>query len=399
MSTSVESAVYWDPYNPEIWADPYPVFRRMREEAPLYYNAEHDFYAVSRFSDVERGYSDRETYSSARGAVLEYIKANIEIPYGLFIFEDPPVHTAHRGVLSRVFTPKRMNDLESKIRAYCVRCLDPLVGADKFDFITDLGAQMPMRVIGMLLGIPEEDQQAFRDMGDAALHAEAGKPMDVANAQFHGEGFEEYVDWRVTHPSDDLMTELLNAEFQDEKGTTRKLTREEILIFINLVAGAGNETTTRLIGWTGKLLGEHPDQRRDLINDRSLIPGAIEEILRFEPPGQFGARSVVRDVEYYGQTVPAGSVMMLMTASANRDHRRYADGDVFNIRRQGPPHVTFGRGIHACLGSSLARVEGRVALEEVLKRFPNWTVDMDNAVLSSTTTVRGWDTLPALVTG
>jgi hypothetical protein len=219
--------------------------------------------------------------------------------------------------------------------------------------------------------------------------------LDVSNASYKGAGFEEYIDWRAKHPSDDLMTELLQAEFQDEAGTKRKLAREEILIFVNILAGAGNETTTRLIGWTGKVLSEHPEQRAELVKNPALIPNAIEELLRYEPPGPAVARYVRRDIELHGQRVPAGSAMVLIVASANRDERRYPDGDRFDIHRQGPPHITFGRGIHSCLGSALARVEGRVALDELLKRFPTWTVDLDNAKLSSTSTVRGWDNLPA----
>jgi cytochrome P450 len=377
--------------------NPYPVFRRLREEAPLYYNAQYDFYAVSRFSDVESAFTNRETFSSRRGDVLEYIKADMDIPSGMFIWEDPPLHTVHRSVLTRVFTPKRMNDLEDKIRAYCVRCLDALVGTGRIDFITDFGAEMPMRVIGMLLGIPEEDQQAIREKTDASLRTEAGKPLEVSQASYKGQGFEEYIDWRAKHPSDDLMSELLQVEFQDETGTKRKLTREEILIFVNLLAGAGNETTTRVIGWAGKVLGDHPEQRAELVNNPSLIPNATEELLRYEPPGPSVARYVAQDVQIQGQKVPAGSAMLLLVASANRDESRYADGDRFDIHRQGPPHISFGRGVHACLGSALARVEGRVALQELLKRFPSWTVDLENAKLSSTSTVRGWDSLPALI--
>jgi cytochrome P450 len=321
----------------------------------------------------------------------------MQIPNGMFIWEDPPAHTVHRGVLTRVFTPKRMNELEDKIRAYCVRCLDRLAGAGRFDFITDFGAPMPSRVIGMLLGIPEEDQEAIRDRVDAALRTEAGKPMNVSQASYVGKGFEEYIDWRAKHPSDDLMTELLRAEFVDETGKKRNLTREEILVFVNILAGAGNETTTRLIGWTGKVLSDHPEQRAELVANPALIPNAVEELLRYEPPGPSVARYVLRDIEVHGKTVPARSVMLLLVAAANRDERRYPDSERFDIHRQGPPHITFGRGIHACLGSALARVEGRVALQELLKRFPTWTVDLANAKLSSTSTVRGWDNLPAYV--
>jgi cytochrome P450 len=397
MTATTGSDVYYDPYDVEIDADPYPVFRRLRDEAPLYHNDKYDFYALSRFDDVERGLVDRETYISGRGAILELIKADIEMPPGVIVFEDPPVHTMHRGLLSRVFTPKKMNALEPKIRELCARSLDPLVGAGRFDFIRDLGAQMPMRVIGMLLGIPEQDQEAIRDRTDAELRTKPGQPMKYSQDRFvTGEAFAEYVDWRAEHPADDLMTEMLHAEFEDETGTTRRLTRDEVLTYVNVVAGAGNETTTRLIGWAGKVLGDHPDQRRELVEDRSLVPNAIEELLRFEPPAPHVARYVSRDVTHYGRTVPEGSVMVFLVGAANRDERRHPDGDHFDIHRDVGQHLTFGYGIHFCLGAALARLEGRVALDEVLQRFPAWDVDADNARLSPTSTVRGWETLPVV---
>ena len=294
MSVINSSDVYYDPYDVEIDADPYPVFHRLREEAPLYYNEKHDFFAVSWFEDVERGLVDRNTFLSGRGGILELIKANIEMPLGTLIFEDPPVHTVHRQLLSRVFTPKKMNALEPQIREFCARALDPHVGSSGFDFVGDLGAQMPMRVIGMLLGIPEEDQEAVRDRVDASLRTEPGQPQDFSQGFSPGAGLEEYVAWRAEHPSDDLMTQLLNAEFEDETGTVRCLSRDEVLIYVNVLAGAGNETTNRLIGWTGKVLAEHPEQRRQLVDDPSLIPNAIEELLRYEPPAPHVGRYVAR---------------------------------------------------------------------------------------------------------
>ncbi len=393
------SDVYYDPYDVEINADPYPVYRRLREEAPLYYNDKHDFFALSRFDDVERCFVDWQTYISSRGAILELIRADIPIPPGVILFEDPPIHTTHRGLLSRVFTPRKMNALEGKIREFCAQSLDPLVGRGHFDFIADLGAQMPMRTIGMLLGIPESDQEAVRDRVDADLRTKPGQPMKYSKERFAtGEAFADYLDWRSEHPSDDLMTELLFAEFEDGTGVTRRLTREETLTYINVIAGAGNETTTRLIGWAGKVLAEHPDQRRDLVNDPTLIPDAIEELLRFEAPAPHVARYVTRAVEHYGQVVPAGSVMMLLVGAANRDDRRHPGGDVFDIHRKAGQHLTFGHGIHFCLGAALARLEGRVALEEVLKRFPEWEVDWAHAKLTPTSTVRGWETLPVFTT-
>jgi cytochrome P450 len=395
MSVGIASDVYYDPYKVEINADPYPVFRRLREESPLYYNEPFDFWAVSRFEDVERGLRDRETYISGRGAILELIRANMEIPPGVILFEDPPIHTAHRGLLSRVFTPRKMAALEPKIREFCARSLDPLVGTGRFDFVADLGAEMPMRTIGMLLGIPEQDQAAIRDHSDASLRTKAGQPMRYSEgALASGEVFAEYIDWRAENPSDDLMTELLHAEFEDETGARRRLNRQEVLTYVNVVAGAGNETTGRLIGWAGKVLADHPDQRRELVRDPSLVPNAIEELLRYEPPAPHLARYVARDVEVLGEAVPEGSVMMFLVGSANRDDRRFPDGDRFDIHRKIGQHLTFGYGTHFCLGAALARLEGRVALEEVLKRFPEWEVDAAGARLASTSTVRGWEALP-----
>ena len=391
--------IYYDPYDPELQWDPYPVFRRMREEQPLYYNAEHDFYALSRFADVEEAFKDHGTFSSARGNILELIKANLTLPPGVFIMEDPPQHTAHRGILSRVFTPKKMNALEPQIRAYCARVLDPLVGTDRLDFVADLGARMPMKVIGMLLGIPEEDQEEVRVRQDSKMRREEGKPAQFsedrfANALADPTFFEEYIDWRTEHPADDLMSELIQAEFTDETGTERRLTRDELLIYVNMLATAGNETTNRTIGWSGKILADHPDQRRELVEDRSLIPNAVEEILRYQPPALQACRYVTRDVELHGQTVPEGSVMMLLMASANRDSAVFPpDGDQFDIHRQMGHHLTFGYGVHFCLGAALARLEARIAIDEILQRFPEWEVDEANAKLDSSQ-VRGWATLP-----
>jgi cytochrome P450 len=344
---------------------------------------------------VDHVLADPKTYISGRGDVLELIKANMEFPPGVLLMEDPPVHTTHRRLLSGVFTPRKVAALEPKIREFCVRCLDPLAGAGRFDLIADVGALVPMWTIGMLFGIPEQDQEFIRDRGNEGLRTEAGKPMEARIAS--GEIFGEYLDWRAEHPSDDIMTDLLQAEFDDETGTRRRLTREEILTYMMVVVGAGNETTNRLIGWAGKVLADHPGQRRELAEDPALIPAAIEELLRYEPPGTHIARYVARDVEWHGRQVPEGSAMLVLVASANRDDRRYPDGDRFDIHREFKMSLTFGRGIHYCLGAALARLEGRVALEEILKRFPEWEVDADNARLSPTSTVRGWDTLPVVI--
>jgi cytochrome P450 len=394
--TATEPDVYYDPYDFEIDTNPYPTWKRLRDEQPLYYNERYDFYALTRFDDVERALIDWRTYSSAKGTVLELIKSSMEIPPGSIIFEDPPNHDIHRGLLSRVFTPRKMNAIEPKVREFCARSLDPLVGSGGFDFIGDLGAQMPMRTIGMLLGIPEEDQEAIREVIDDSLRLEDGKPREQQYVMEQAQIFSDYIDWRAEHPSDDLMTELLEAEFDDIDGTRRRLSREEVLNFVNLLAAAGNETTTRLIGWTGKVLADHPAQRAELVERPDLIPHAIEEVLRFEAPSPVQSRYVTKDVEHHGKVVPSGSVIMLINGSANRDERKFADGDRFDIHRKIDHHLSFGYGLHFCLGAALARLEGRVALDEVLKRFPTWEIDWDNAVQARTSTVRGWERLPVV---
>ncbi|MFN6549954.1 cytochrome P450 [Mycolicibacterium septicum] len=388
----------YDPYNVEITRDPYPTYRRLRDEAPLYYNATHDFFAVSRYDDVERALIDRDTFISGRGNVLEFIKSGVEMPPGIVVAEDPPSHTIHRTLMSRVFTPRKVAALEPAIRTYCAEYLDPLIGTGRFDVIGEFAAQMPMRVISMLMGIPDADQIAIRDMSNANMRTKAGRGMRISEQNMAlGGAFADYIDWRVEHPSDDIMTDLLNVEFEDQTGTRRRLTRRELLTYVHVIAGAGNETSARLIGWTVKVLAEHPEQRRELVRDRSLVPNAIEEILRFENPAPHAARSLAVDAQWHGRTVPAGSALLIVMAAANRDERRYAEPDRFDIHRDIGMHLAFGHGAHFCLGAALARIEARIALDEILTRFPDWDVDLGDAALSPTSTVRGWERLPMLV--
>jgi cytochrome P450 len=394
-----DTGVYYDPYDVTIAANPYPTYARLRDEAPLYYNERYNFWAISRHADVEKALSDWETFSNSRSDILELIQSKFPMPPGVMMFEDPPTHTMLRGVMSRVFTPRRMAAIEDQIRAYCVRCLDPLVGSDGFDIIAELASMMPMRVIGMLLGIPENAQIGVRDANDANLRTRPGTPMKVADPDAIADGriYADYVDWRAKNPSDDLMTSLLNVEFEDGSGVTRKLTRKEVLHYTQVVAGAGNETTGRLIGWLAKVLAEHPDQRREIRQDRSLLTRAIDETLRFEPTGPHVGRYTIRDYEAYGTTVPAGSAVLLLFGAANRDPLRYKDPDTFNLRRDNISHLTFGKGVHYCLGANLARLEGTVALDELLNRWPEWEIDYDSLKLAPTSTVRGWERLRIVV--
>ena len=292
--------LYYDPFDFAIDDDPYPVWRRLREEAPVYYNEPHDFYALSRWDDVARELPNWQTYRSGRGTVMDVIKSGLEVPPGVILFEDPPQHDLHRRLLSKVFTPRRMAAIEPLTRQFCVRALDALLGQNEFDVIADLGALVPMRTIGYLLGIPEQGQQLIRDTTNNAIDLKEGQ-FAVADNAFEESYllFSEYIDWRADHPSDDLMTQLLNAEVEDD-GEVRKLTRTEVLTYTSMIAGAGNETTTRLIAFACQLLADHPDQRSELVADPELIPGAIEEVLRFEAPSPVQARYVAHDTECLG---------------------------------------------------------------------------------------------------
>ena len=397
MTSAID--VYYDPFDFQIDDDPYRAWKRLRDEAPLYFNDKYHFYALSRYADVARELPNWETYRSGRGTVLDIILNGIEVPPGVILFEDPPLHDLHRRLLSRVFTPRRMEAIEPLVRQYCTAVLDPLVGSKGFDFIADIGLWVPMRTIGYLLGIPEADQRAIRSNTDGLLALKDGTLGEVPPDAFEQsyQMLVEYIDWRAEHPSDDLMTQLLNAEIDEADGWRRRLTRTEVLTYTSTIAGAGAETTTRLIGFIGQLLADHPDQRRQVIVDPSSIPGAIEEVLRYEAPSPVQARYVARDAELYGQTVPEGSVMLLLNGSANRDDRRFGDPDRFDIHRH-PAHLSFGQGLHFCLGSALARMQARVVLEEVVKRWSDWDVDYANAVKAHTASVRGWERLP-VVTG
>jgi cytochrome P450 len=397
VSIATEPDVYYDPFDWDIYTDPYPVFRRLRAEAPLYHNEKYDFYAVSRFADVERVLVDRQHFVNRRGTRLEIVKADVEIPPGTLIFEDEPTHSIHRQLLSRVFTPKAMSAIEPQVREFCSRRLDELADRDSFDFVTEFAQFVPMRVFGMLLGISEADQERVRAYVEVRRTSQEGVAYQPDDDFMSGAFYEEFVDHRYRNPGEDLITRLITTEFEDEDGVRRTLTRDEVVVYLSVLSGAGNHTTNRLIGWTAKVLGEHPDARRELVEDRSLIPNAIEELLRYEPSSTQDARYVAEDVEVLGQVVPEGSAMLCLIGAANRDQTVFEDADTFDIHRRIKHHLTFAYGPHFCLGATLARLEGRVALDELLDRFPDWEVDLEGARLASTPGVRGYASLPIRV--
>ncbi len=389
--------LYWDPFDTAIDADPYDVWRRLRDEQPVYRNDRHGFYALSRFADVEAAHRDPTTYSSAHGTVLE-IMTERPMPSAMMIFLDPPDHTRLRSLVNRAFTPRRVAHLEDRIRALCADFLAGWQDGEPFDFVQGFGAPLPAMVIATLLGVPEPDQPTVRDLIDTTFHLDPEKGMvnDVsltARIELH-QYLEDLVAKRRADPQDDMISDLMAAELTDHDGAVRQLTTYEAATFADLLVSAGTETVARLLGWAAVLLDQHPDQRADLAAHPDLIPNAIEELLRYEAPSPVQGRWLTHEVELHGVTVPADSKVLLLTGSAGRDERKYPDAGRFDVRRTFDHHVSFGYGIHFCLGASLARLEGRVALEEVLARRPEWTVDRGAAVRLHTSTVRGWVNVP-----
>jgi len=391
--------LYWDPYDKTIDVDPHPIWRRLRDEQPVYFNDRFGFYALSRYEDVDNANLDHTTYSSAHGTVLEMMS---DQPYGgaHMIFMDPPAHTMMRVLVSRAFTPRRISGLEDHIRKICSELLDPRIGTGGFDYVQDFAALLPSMVISELLGVDPADREEVRLLIDKTFHIEEGKGMinDISfAAQIELNGYyTEAIEARRTAPRDDLMTALTEAEMGTDEGV-RRLTTSEAADFTGLLVAAGTETVARLLGWAGALLAAYPDERAAVAADPSLLKNAVEETLRFEAPSPVQGRTLHSDVELHGTTIPEGSKVLLLTGSAGRDGRKYSDPDTYNVRRQFEGHASFGRGVHFCLGASLARLEGRVALEETLSRFPTWEVDHDRAVRLHTSTVRGYEKLPIVV--
>ncbi len=369
----------------------------MREEAPAYYNDTYDFWALSRFEDVERAHREPTRYSSAHNTVLEMMTDEPQRE-GMMIFLDPPEHTVLRRLVSKAFTPRRVAELDDEIRAVCATLLDAQLGKERFDYVQDFGAQLPANVIAALLGVPPSDREVVRHHIDRMFHIEPGVGMlNDVSAEAGGwlaHYLEELLVERRTSPRDDMLTDLVQAELTDQDGVTRSLTPQESTEFGLLIISAGTETVARLLGWAGLLLADHPDQQADLANEPSLIPNAVEELLRYESPSPVQGRWLTDDVRVYGEVIPANSKVLLLTGSAGRDDRVYPDADRFDVRRTFRLHVAFGYGIHFCLGAALARMEGKVALEETFKRFKEWTVDKEHAVPLHTSTVRGYKKLP-----
>jgi cytochrome P450 len=392
--------LYWDPFDTEIDTRPYETWRRMRDEAPVYRNDRYGFVALSRFEDVDRASRDPETFTSGHGTVLEMMTED-PYPDAPLIFSDPPEHTRLRGLVSRAFTARRVSEMEDRIRALCVEFLDRQVGSGEFDYVQDFAARLPSLVISSLFGVPLEEQDDTRHLIDLMFTIEPGvgtmnATAAQASADLHAY-FSSLLELRRQHPTDDMLSALNTAEITLDDGSVRRLTVPEAALMGVMIVSAGTETVARLLGWAAVTLEAHPDQRAELVRDLTLIPNAVEELLRYEAPSPVQGRFTSRAVELHGTVIPERSKVLLLTGAAGRDERQFPNPDRFDIRRDIGTHLSFGYGIHFCLGAALARLESRVALEETLRRFPEWEVDHDRAARLHTSTVRGYVSVPIRV--
>ncbi|BBY05647.1 cytochrome P450 [Mycobacterium noviomagense] len=394
--------VVFDPFSEEFFNSPYEMYRRMREEAPVYYDEKYDFYALSRHADVAAAFKDYQTYSSARGVDLAMVRSG-QVPHPKsIIFMDPPEHRHMRSLLNKVFTPRAIQAQKQMVTETIERFLGA-ANPDQFDVVQDFSAPFPVEVITTMLGVAPEHRQKIRLWIDESLHrepgqvepSEAGMQANVETAMF----YLDLVQQRRNELRDDLFTKLITAEIERENGEKTGLDDVEIAGFATLLGGAGAETVTKLIGNAAMVFARNPDQWQKLLDDRSKIPAAVEELLRYEAPSQYNVRCSRKEVTLHGVTIPAGKPVFLIGGSANRDPEAWTDPDKFDIDRD--PHealnVGFGYGIHSCLGAALARMESAIALEKLLDFMPRYEVDWDGCKRVNMQNVAGWQNVPVRV--
>jgi cytochrome P450 len=393
----------FDPFSEEFFTDPYPTYRRMREEAPVYYSEEYDFYALTRHEDVAAAFKDYETYSSARGIELSMIKKGGVPPESKsMIFMDPPEHRRMRSLVNKVFTPRAITALKDTVTELIEYHLAQ-VDTRQFDVVADFSALFPVEVISTVLGVPAEHRQQIRHWVDTSLHREPGQiEMDEANWEaVHQTGAFYYnlIQERRKQPQDDMISGLIAAEVERDSGGATQLDDIEITGFATLLGGAGAETVTKLVGNAIVQFARNPDQRQRLLDDRSKVPAAVEEVLRFEAPTQYNVRYSLKDAHLHGVTIPAGNPVFLLGGSANRDSDAFTDADKFDIDRDRTEaqNLGFGYGVHSCLGAALARLESAVALEKLLELMPRYEVIWDGCKRVSMTNVAGWSNVPVRV--
>jgi cytochrome P450 len=387
-----------NPFSYQFHEDPYPTYRWLRDHAPLYRNDSLSFWALSRYRDVFDASLAWEIYSSAEGTTLERVDARLFETRPMIIFLDPPRHDRLRKLVSRAFTPRRVADLEPFIRGAVSRLLDRVAREGGGDFVRDVSMPLPMEVIFTLLGVPEDDRRQLREWMDLSLERDPDTPVIPERAMIAMASMMQYwpdfVDGLRRKPDGGLVSALLATEVEGEDGTPTRLTDGEVIGFCNLIGAAGNETVTKLLANACVLFARHPEQYRTILDHPDAIPDAVEETLRFTSPSQYQGRVTTRDVEWYGQAVPKGARVLLLTGSANRDEREFPDPDRFDVGRRPEQHLALGQGVHFCLGASLARLESRVTIEEFAKRFPRYTVDESKCVRVHMSNVHGFEHVP-----
>jgi cytochrome P450 len=394
--------VVFDPFSEEFFTDPFEIYRRMREDAPLYYDEKEDFYALTRHEDVAAAFKDFDTYSSARGCDLAMVRKGITEAQKSIIFMDPPEHRHMRSLLNKAFTPRAIQSQLDTV----IEVIDKYLGAvdpDNFDVVQDFSGPFPVEVITRMAGVPEEYRQQVRHWIDTSLHhepgqieiSEAGMQANIDTAMYYYGLVQE----RRENPQDDMISRLIAAEIPVEGGEPRKLDDIEICGFATLLGGAGAETVTKLVGNATVIFARNPEQWQKLLDDRSKVPAAVEELLRFEGPVQYNVRYTMKEAHVSGGVIPPFKPVFLCGAAANRDNDAFTDADTFDIDRDQTEaqHLGLGYGIHSCLGAALARMESRIALERLLDFMPRYEVQWDGCKRVNMQNVAGWLNVPVKV--
>ena len=389
----------FDPLSADFFDDPYETYRWLRDEAPVYHNDRYGFWALSRFADVVAAHRDWKTYSSEHGLTIDQLSdPDSRVRGTSIIMMDPPDHDRMRKLVSRVFTPRAMAELEPMVREVISSYLSPFDDAEHFDAVADFSAPFPVEVISIMLGVPEEDRQQIRLWTDLMLHREPGEPEPTdegSEAALLQVGyFFELIAEKRARPRDDMITRLTEVEVQDDEGAMHRLDDGEIAGFATLLAAAGSETVTKLIGNGVVLFARHPGEWRKVLDDPARAADAVEEVLRYWAPSQYQGRFTHRPAELHGVTIPEGVPVFLLTGAANRDEREYDDPDRFDIDREVGLRVGLGHGIHSCLGAALARLESRIAFEELRDRWPHFEVDDDGLRRVQMSNVAGFANVP-----
>jgi cytochrome P450 len=396
------SKVVFDPFSNDFFNTPYATYRRMRDEEPVYYSEVYDFYALTRHADVVAAIKDSDTFSSSRGVDLEMVQSGNPVP-PLIIMMDPPEHRRMRNLVNKVFTPRAVE----RQRQLVVEQIDRFLAAanpDEFDVVQDFSALFPVEVITQMLGVPAELRQQVRLLLDKMLEREYGNvatPEEGVQAGIEtGLIYYNIIQERRADPRDDMISDLIAVEVE-RGGVATKLDDIEIAAFASMLGGAGAETVTKLLGNAVVTFAEHPDQWQMLLDDRSRIPAAVEELLRWEAPAQYLVRYSMKDVELHGTTIPAGNPVLLCLGSANRDERAFADADTFDINRDRSQaqNLGLGYGTHSCLGAALARMESALALDKLLDHMPRYAIMQEGLRRVAMTNVIGWNNVPVRVLG